>query len=514
MGMKVFVGCLLLCGFLSALEVSASCASCVDPQSVPSTHVVHKYNESQEYVENPHRGFVVQMVTHSSHHHPLSKSRLDQLRHRSGITMIWRTFVLDTFVTSSISDDYLNKIRHDLDMVESAGFTVVLRFCYIFEMKHNHPWGDASKDVVLGHIGQLRPLLQRYQGVITSIEAGFIGAWGEWHHTEHFGNPSFHSAGHDPVTGLMPQAFRDRQDVLLALLRAAPISLQVQLRYPAQKMHMLGSVPSTLVGVQRGTDTARTGHHNDCFVSSDKDVGTYRNKTAEYPYLQQDTRYTIMGGETCRVTNNHRHECPTATKEMAMFHWTFLNQAYNDDIYTVWKQQGCYSHVHRQLGYRLVITKAILPRTARVDDDLCFHLEFTNLGFAAPVKNLGLSIVLQSTDGSGHYYAGQVKGVDVRDWQPVHPHSVTSAVKLSRVPEGHYKVLLLLSDPLMGHHSADYNVLLASTGVSLHTQGLNDLHHTITVAGQHTSSSNCTSSVSPWTPPAPSHYSRVFTGTF
>ena len=43
------------------------------------------------------------------------------------------------------------------------------------------------------------------------------------------------------------------------------------------------------------------------------------------------------------------------------------------------------------------------------------------------------------------------------------------------------QVLLLLRDPLMGDH-ADYNVLLASTGVSLYAQGLNDLGHTVTVS--------------------------------
>ena len=48
---------------------------------------------------------------------------------------------------------------------------------------------------------------------------------GEWHHTEHFGNLQWDTAGHDPVTGLMPQAFTDRKDVLMALLHAAPKSV-------------------------------------------------------------------------------------------------------------------------------------------------------------------------------------------------------------------------------------------------------------------------------------------------
>ena len=48
--------------------------------------------------------------------------------------MVWRTLILDDFLTSPLSDDYLGKLRHDLDVVNSASFTIVLRFCYNFEM--------------------------------------------------------------------------------------------------------------------------------------------------------------------------------------------------------------------------------------------------------------------------------------------------------------------------------------------------------------------------------------------
>nr|KAG5708525.1 hypothetical protein BaRGS_032946 [Batillaria attramentaria] len=389
--------------------------------------------------------------------------------------MIWRTYVLDTFVTSAISDDFLNKLRHDLDVVDSASFTVVLRFCYIFEMRHQSPYGDASKNIVLQHIEQLKPVFFEYERVITSIEAGFIGAWGEWHHTTYFGSAQWHTPGHDPVTGLMPSAYNDRLEVLHALLHNTPKSIQIQLRYPAQKMHMMGSNPVTFDEVLRGDDRGRTGHHNDCFLSSDKDVGTYHNKTIEYPYLARETRYLIMGGETCRLTDNHRHECPTALQEMSMFHWTFLNEAFNNDMYDVWRQQGCYEEVHRRLGYRL----AVLPNSVRINDDLCFHLVFTNTGFAAPVKVFNLFFILQSS--AGKYYAAQIPDVEVRDWQPGLSHTVSTAVHVNHdIPPGQYKVLVALSDRLLGDR-ADYNVLLANRGVPLYTQGLNDLHHTISV---------------------------------
>ena len=44
--------------------------------------------------------------------------------------------------------------------------------------KRDHPYGDASKNIVLQHISQLKPIFHQYEKVITSIEAGFVGAWG------------------------------------------------------------------------------------------------------------------------------------------------------------------------------------------------------------------------------------------------------------------------------------------------------------------------------------------------
>ncbi|KAK7115511.1 uncharacterized protein [Littorina saxatilis] len=490
-----------------------SCGSCVNPNSVPSTFTVKTYSDSSEDLENPHRGFAEQIVTWSHNHVPLTKSQLDGLRQSTGITVVLRHFVLDTFLNSPISDDFLNKIRHDLDVIDSASFTVVLRFCYTFAFNNHPPYGDARKNIVLQHINQLKPIFHQYERITTSMEAGFIGIWGEWFYTDYFGMPSpwSHAPYYDPMTLLTPQALRDRKDVLVALLNAAPKSVQVQTRHPSYKMYMMGTTPTTLQDVQSQSDRARTGHHNDCFLSSDNDVGTYVNKTVEYPFLNKDTRYCIIGGETCRLTTNDRDKCPTATKTMAMFHWTWLNEAYNQDMYKIWKQEGCYPEVHRRLGYRLTITKAILPKSARVSDTMCFHLEFNNTGYAAPMKHFKLYFILENVSGSQHY-AAQVTGVDVRDWQHGYTHTVASSVHLTHVPRGQYKVLVSLSDPLMGDR-ADYNVLLATTGVPLYTQGLNDLGHTVTVSDYHPVTSHCPP-LTPWRPPTSGHYSRLFRGPY
>ena len=48
--------------------------------------------------------------------------------------------------------------------------------------------------------------------------------------------------------------------------------------------------------------TRPAGHHNDCFLASSDDFGTYDDKSVEYPYMQDDTKYAVMGGETCAVS--------------------------------------------------------------------------------------------------------------------------------------------------------------------------------------------------------------------
>ena len=36
-------------------------------------------------------------------------------------------------------------------------------------------------------------------------------------------------------------------------------------------------------------EVARVSHHNDCFLASDVDWGTYTDVNVDYPYLAQDT---------------------------------------------------------------------------------------------------------------------------------------------------------------------------------------------------------------------------------
>ena len=102
---------------------------------------------------------------------------------------------------------------------------------------------------------------------------GFVGAWGEWYFTQHFGNQGAISAAQ----------WQDRRDVVDALLAALPTTTPVQLRTPAFKQHFFGAAPLSAAAAFSGSDASRVGHHNDCFLASEDDAGTYTHRALDRP---------------------------------------------------------------------------------------------------------------------------------------------------------------------------------------------------------------------------------------
>ena len=48
-----------------------------------------------------------------------------------------------------------------------------------FFQANKAPYGDATKEWMLKHIAQLKPIFTEYEDVIDVVQAGFIGVWGE-----------------------------------------------------------------------------------------------------------------------------------------------------------------------------------------------------------------------------------------------------------------------------------------------------------------------------------------------
>src|SRR5579875_2292277 len=138
------------------------------------------YKESSEDFLNPERGFYVPFGTSSKNFTPLDKEYLAKFRTQSQqaksatysihCSLIYRAYLLEDYKTSPIDSLFLQKIQNDFDAVRFAGLKMILRYSYTDathtgdcpdEYKICPPYGDASKDIVLTHIAQLKPLLQK-----------------------------------------------------------------------------------------------------------------------------------------------------------------------------------------------------------------------------------------------------------------------------------------------------------------------------------------------------------------
>jgi hypothetical protein len=494
----------LLCGV--ALAGASIAPTATAAQESADNRVVRTYEPSDADIANPERGFYHHTETHyradGSGYEPLDRAELARWRQDEQITQILRVVYLEKFATVDRLDrTWLDLLRADFATARDAGVKVIVRFAYAQpkdEWPYQPPYGDAPKARVLKHIAQLTPVLRANADVIATVQSGFVGLWGEGYYTDHFvADPT------DPGT-VTAQDWANRRDVFLALLRALPADRTTQVRTMMMKQKALGR-PSGVEGALTADEAygrspvARIGHHNDCFLASPDDFGTFLSDpiTLDQEYLGEETAFVPMGGETCTV-NPPRSEWPSAAAELARYHYSYLNTDYNRDVLGSWGEAGI-EEAKRRLGYRLALTEGSFTEGVRPGRAFTVNLEVRNDGWAAPYNRRDVKLVLE---GASKSYTVPLRA-DPRQWAA--GETTDLAVRAcAAVPPGEYRLMLDLPAPEsrlrstaplpgvpgMTYHSA-YAIQLANTGVWDASTGTNDLGHTLVVGRDQPSTGPC-----------------------
>ncbi|MFZ5940553.1 MAG: DUF4832 domain-containing protein [Bacteroidota bacterium] len=431
------------------------------------TFSTHTYAGSDSVLVNPERGF----YRYTDRRDATSSMDPVQLKNfrKQGFTLIYRIFYMRDYVDQPISQAYLDRITEDFSRMREAGLKGVIRFAYT--SSDEAPYGDASPDRINQHIAQLKPLLQANADVIMVLQAGFIGAWGEWYYTDYFADPS------SPWI-VSPENLEARRELLYNLLDALPADRMIQLRYVGYKMDFFGDSPLTEAESYSGTPKSRVAHHNDCFVSSYNDVGSYSNIVEEKNYLGQDTKFTAMGGETCKWYQS-RSNCDTSVSEMERFHWTFINEDYYGPTLSNWKEEGCYVEMEKRLGYRYSLLGAEIRDSARQKGSFNLSLRLINTGFSNPVNPRAVELVLRNRV-TGELFSAPV-AVDLRRYE------LNTTIELAieagipaTMENGDYDLFLSLPDPeITLKNNPAYAIRLANDGVWNAELGMNDLGHVL-----------------------------------
>ena len=431
------------------------------PGSGGSTVV--NYSASSAVITNPERGFDHSNTSCDSQ--MFSVSTLQSYRNSENISVVLCNFYLEGYqTTATLPASVLNTVQTQLNTIRSGGVKVILRFSY-----SKSSGSDANRTTAVGHINQLASIIQSNSDVIYLWQGGFIGQWGEGYYTTNYGNAGVITA----------QNWADRKAVYDAQLAALPSTRMISLRTPLMMTTMYGSTTVNSSTAYNGSTISRIGQHNDGFLASADDWGTYSDVATQYPWLQAQSTYTVMGGES-EYGDSTRVQCPTALSEMAMFHWSYVNTDYNPSSIAAWQSGGCIPTMKQKLGYRFVLTTGTYPNTVAVGGGLNLQLSIRNDGYAAPFNPRNRQLILRNTSNGTVYRFALTS--DPRKWMPGTTTNINQTITLSGVPAGSYALLLNLPDPVSGLSTRpEYSIQTANTGTWESSTGFNNLLKTVTV---------------------------------
>ena len=409
---------------------------------------------------NPERGFIHNLIVYSEGEglNPLTLASLKG----QNVSMVLRMYYLEKFKDTPISEAELSLIQSDMQKLRDAGVKCVLRFAYT----DNMDGADAPLSIITQHLDQLKPVFEENKDVIAFFQAGFIGAWGEWHSSSN---------------GLA--TVENEKAVLFKILSVLPVEIMVQVRTPGAKQQIFNSTaPVTSTMAYTSDLAARVGHHNDCFLAGGTDYGTYSNIQADKNYISSEALYVPTGGETCPPEATSPG-CSTATEEMKLLKWTYLNLDWYKPVIDLWRNSGCFDEFQRSLGYRLLLVSAKLPKQGVADQDYTVDISLTNRGFA-PMYNSKITSLVFKNITSGTTYPF-VLPVDLRACKPYGLLEITKSVKLTGIPQGDYDLYLSITDRTDKlKNRTEYSVRLANTTTWDDTSGMNNLKHQVNISAK------------------------------
>ena len=478
---------------------------------LPEGYVLRDYAPDTGDFPNPDRGFYRYTQTRASSYTPLTAEGLRAFRnpgtsnnaaYQTLSTLVFRYYILDSFKETPISQEFLDNMQTDFAAAREAGVKLIPRFTYTVASNEGDcpegficpPYGDAEPAIVLAQISQLGPVLSENADVISCVQLGFIGTWGENYYTDYFGDASSNGG----QGKLLDENWEDRFSVLKALLDATPDEIMVQVRYPQMKQRYIYGVtanttvsPLTLSEAFSDSDKARIGFHNDCLFASADDFGTYEdygNSTTPRrtdisnlkEYFAADSKYVVVGGETCSDGYSPENDCAPAgmaDEDLRRLHYTYLNADYNNEVNNDWVDGGCMEAIKRNLGYRIVLKNAVLPEEISSGKSFDVKLTLENIGYASPVKERNVKLILRNENGNLWEYT---LDTDVRHW--FNEITLSQTLLADELPMGSYDLLLKIEDP---HESIrdrpEYSIRLANLDVWEEETGYNSLQHQLVV---------------------------------
>lgn len=492
---------------LLGMVILTCLTSCTSEKTIIFRGICIDDLHGQQGLYNPERGFRLETAVDIVDHKENPTEQLITLSHKyasDSVSLAQSYFYLTYIIGQEISDENIKTMQTYFDELERRGMKAVLRFAYEKDFMNRAPVGPRLADA-LAHLDQLKPFLEKNKELIFVVQAGVIGAWGEWH-------SSVHGLENSPEAQIA---------ILMKLLTVVPTNKQIQVRLPIYK-NLLKENPE-----QYG----RLSFHDDFIViKPDRWDGEMHEGTKNFQQMVDESPYLIVDGELpwgfWSIGNDPNSPSTgwiidglQVARRLFLQHYSSLSIIHNykeqpssrtfgesyDPEYSmnVWKKtwiteeslrhykmpvsahyfekrdgskakRNVFDYIRDHLGYRIELHKLYLPQALSTHHQNSLRLELQNKGFATVHGNHAVYWVLIDANDEVTEIATSVNPFD---WQPFQPgdstytsltHSIRSNISLpTSLKPGNYRLgLWMPNDSNQLRYNARYAIRCANGNVT------------------------------------------------
>ncbi|MCL2127160.1 MAG: DUF4874 domain-containing protein, partial [Treponema sp.] len=127
------------------------------------------FPEDRSAFPNPERGWYMTATTEKA-----SKNSMSWIKDENA-SMVLLESNIGGFLTGELSQQKIDEIDSALSYAAQAGLSVIFRAAYTFA--YNKKPEPEDINIILGHIGQLKPVFYKHEDILFNVQAGFLGPW-------------------------------------------------------------------------------------------------------------------------------------------------------------------------------------------------------------------------------------------------------------------------------------------------------------------------------------------------
>jgi len=281
------------------------------------------------------------------------------------------------------SNIMLTNLSNQFERMYNASTSVIVRFAY-------DPGYNGAKDkepsieMMKKHISQLKDLFYKYQNIITAIECGMVGPWGEMHSSIIANQATYN-------------------ELISSFLANTPNTIPILVRRPQFLYSYYGYNINNINDLVLDSSN-RIGVYNDGYLGSGNDLGTYNNRELEVNWLSKVNKYLPYGGEVT-IPNSTYNLLENCNEEMNLLGLSYLNEYWNDQVVKRWKEtkynldnelykeSSQFTYIRNHMGYRLVLNSVTFTT---LENNCNISFDIKNVGFGNLLKPKKYTLIFKN----------------------------------------------------------------------------------------------------------------------